>query len=184
VESHDVRAENAILPLHIEHVESKLRAVVVVRALGQWKEQIRQWSRMYDALQTEFAEAQETANKQSAFVAERNETIDRLTGMIDHLREMSRQQSTTNAQMACELRDEILPQKLQLVDTLNRISQVRIPAKQAFEELNNKRQLKQERDEDLGPPGAVRRPECERCDTGSGCRDALAGSAGAAGAER
>jgi hypothetical protein len=83
---------------------------------------------MYDALQTEFAEAQEAANTQFAFVAERNETIERLTEMIDHLREMSRQQSTTNAQMASELRDEILQQKLQIVDTLNRISQARIPA--------------------------------------------------------
>jgi hypothetical protein len=88
-------------------------------------------------------------------VAERNETIERLTEMIDHLREISRQQSTTNAQMASELRDEILQQKLQLVDILNRISQARIPAEQAFEELNNKQQLEQERDEDLGPPGAV-----------------------------
>jgi hypothetical protein len=140
-------------------------------------------SRMYDALQTEFAEAQEAANTQSAFVAERNETIERLTEMIDHLREMSRQQSTTNAQMVSELRVEILQQTLQLVDTLNRISQVRIPGEQAFEELNNKRQLEQEGEEDPGPPGAVRRPECERCDTGSRCRDALAGSAEAGNGE-
>jgi hypothetical protein len=140
--------------------------------------------RMYDVLQMEFAEAKEAANTQSAFVAERNETIERLTEMINHLREMSRQQSTTNAQMAFELRNEILQQKLQIVDTLNRISQARISAKQAFEELNNKRQLEQEGDEYPGPPGAVRRPECERCDTGSGCRDALAGSVGAATAER
>jgi predicted nucleic acid-binding Zn-ribbon protein len=62
-------------------------------------------SRMYDALQTDFAEAQEAVNTQSAFVTERNETIERLTEMIDHLREMSRQQSTTNAQMTSELRD-------------------------------------------------------------------------------
>jgi hypothetical protein len=33
MESHDVREENAVLRLRIEHVESKLRAVVVVRAL-------------------------------------------------------------------------------------------------------------------------------------------------------
>jgi hypothetical protein len=63
---------------------------------------------MYDALQTEFAELQEAANTQAAFVAERNETFERLTVMIDHLGEMTRQQSTTNAQMASELRDEIL----------------------------------------------------------------------------
>jgi uncharacterized coiled-coil DUF342 family protein len=104
-------------------------------------------SRMYDALQTEFAEAQEAANTQSAFAAERNETIERLTEMIDHLREISRKQSTTN---------EIIQQKLQLVDTLNRISQARTPAEQALEELNNKRQLEHEGDEDTGPPGAVR----------------------------
>jgi uncharacterized protein YhaN len=139
---------------------------------------------MYDALQTEFAEAQETANTQSALVAERNETIDRLTEMIDHLREKSHQQSTTNAKMASELRDEILQQKLQLVDTLNRINQTSIPVEQPFEELNNKRQLEQEGDEDPGPRGVVRRHECERCDTGSGCRDALARSARAAAAER
>jgi phosphoglycerate-specific signal transduction histidine kinase len=77
---------------------------------------------MHDARQTKFAEAQEAANAQSAFVAERNETIERLTEMIDYLRQMSRQQSTTNAHMACELRDELLQQKLQLVDILNRIS--------------------------------------------------------------
>jgi regulator of replication initiation timing len=58
MESHDVREENAILRLSIEHVESKLRAVVVVRTLEQRNEQIRQLSWMYDALQTEFAEAQ------------------------------------------------------------------------------------------------------------------------------
>jgi chromosome segregation ATPase len=138
MESHDVREENAILRLRIEHVESKLRAVVVVRALEQWNEQIRQWSRMYDTLQTEFAEAQETANTQSAFVAERNEMLERLTEMIDHLREINRQQSNMNAQMASELRDEILQQKLLLVDTLNRISQASIPVEQAFEELNDK----------------------------------------------
>jgi signal transduction histidine kinase len=88
---------------------------------------------MYDALQTEFAEAQEDANTQSAFVAEPNETIERLTEMINHLCEISRQQSTTNAQMASALRKEIIQQMLQLVDTLNRISQARIPAEQAFE---------------------------------------------------
>jgi hypothetical protein len=139
---------------------------------------------MYDALQTEFAEAKEAANTQSAFVAEQNETIERLTEMIDHLREMSPKQSTTNAQMASELRNEILQQKLQIIYTLNRISQAKIPAEQAFEELNNKRQLEQDGDGYSGPPGAVRRPECERCNTGSGCRDAFAGSAGAAAAER
>jgi chromosome segregation ATPase len=139
---------------------------------------------MYDALQPEFAEAPEAANAQSAFVAERNETIERLTEMIDHLREMSRQQLTTNAQTASELRNEILQQKLQLVDTLNRISQARIPVEQAFEQLNNKQRLEQEVDEDPGPPGALRRPECERCDTRSGSRDAPAGSAGATAAER
>jgi sugar-specific transcriptional regulator TrmB len=126
--SHDVREENAVLRLRIEHVESKLRAVVVVRALEQRSEQIRRRSRTYDALQTEFAEAHEAANTQCAFVAERNETIEWLTEMIDSLREMSRKQSTTNAQMASELRDKILQQKLQFVDTLNRISQARIPA--------------------------------------------------------
>jgi phosphoglycerate-specific signal transduction histidine kinase len=93
---------------------------------------------MYDVLQAMFAEAQEAANTQSAFVAERNETIERLTEISNHLREMSRQQSTTNAQMASKLRDEILQQKLRLIDTLNRISQAKIPAEQAFEELNNK----------------------------------------------
>jgi chromosome segregation ATPase len=135
MESHDVREENAVLRLRVEHVESKLRAVV--RALEQRNEQIHQWSRMYDALQTEFAEAQESANTQSAFIAERNETIGRLTDMIDHLRQTSRQQSATNAQMASELRDEILQQKQQLVDTLNRISRAKIPAEQAFEEMND-----------------------------------------------
>jgi archaellum component FlaC len=139
-----------------------------VHALEQRKEQIRQWPRMYDALQTEFAEVQEAANTQSAFVAEQNETIKRLTEMIDHLREMSRQQSTTNVPVASELRHEILQQKQKLVDTLNRISQAGIPAEQAFEGLNNKRQLEQEGHEDPGPPGAVRRPECERGDIGSG----------------
>jgi hypothetical protein len=139
---------------------------------------------MYGALQTEFPEAQEVANTQSAFVAERNETIERLTEMIDHPREISRQQSMTNALMASELRDESRQPKLQLVDTVNRISQARISVAQAFEELNNKRQLEWEGDEDSGPPGAVRRPECESCDTGSGCRDALAESVGAAVAER
>jgi hypothetical protein len=133
MESHDVREENAVLRFRIEHVESKLRAVIVVRALQQRNEQIRQWSRMYDALQTEFAEAQEAANTQFAFVTERNETIERLTEMIDHLREISCQQSTTNALVASELRDEILQQKLKLVDTLNRISQARIRAEQALE---------------------------------------------------
>jgi chromosome segregation ATPase len=93
---------------------------------------------MYDALQTEFAEAQEAANTQSAFMAERNEMVERLTEMIDHLREISRQQSTTKAQMASEFRDEILQQKLQLVDTLNRISQAKIPPEQAFKEVNDK----------------------------------------------
>jgi predicted nucleic acid-binding Zn-ribbon protein len=104
MESHDVREENAVLRPRIEHVESKLRAVGVVRALEQRNEQICQWSRMYDTLQTEFAEAQEAANTQSAFAAERNETIERLTEMINHLREISRQQSTTNAQMAVTVR--------------------------------------------------------------------------------
>jgi hypothetical protein len=46
---------------------------------------------MCDVLQTEFTEAQEAANTQSAFVAERNETIERLTAIFDHLHEMSRQ---------------------------------------------------------------------------------------------
>jgi hypothetical protein len=185
MESHDVWEENAVLRHRIKHVESKLRAVV--RALEQQNKQIRQQLPMNDALQTEFAEAQEAANTQSAFVADGDETIERLADMIDHLREISRQQSTMNAQMASELRDKILPQMLQPVDALNRISQARIPAEQAFEELNNRRQLEEEGYEDPGPPGAVRRPECERCDTGSGSRDALAGrarSAGAAAAEQ
>jgi chromosome segregation ATPase len=82
-------------------------------------------------------------------VTERNETIERLTEMIDHLREMSRQQSTTNAQMASELREEILQQKLQLVDTLNRISQAKIPAMQAFEELNDNLNRKEAKIRDL-----------------------------------
>jgi hypothetical protein len=86
-----------------------------------------------------------------------------------------------NAQLASELRDGILQQMLQLVDTLNWIGQARIPVEQTFEELNNKRQLEQEGDEDLGPPGAVGRSGCERCDSGSGSRGALAGSAGSDG---
>jgi hypothetical protein len=45
-------------------------------------------------------------------VAEGNETIKRLMEMIDYLRETSRKESTTNMQMASELRDEILQQKL------------------------------------------------------------------------
>jgi hypothetical protein len=55
----------------------------------------------------------------------------------NNLFEISRQQSTTNARLASELRDKILQQKLQLVDTLNRISQARLPVEQALEELND-----------------------------------------------
>jgi hypothetical protein len=94
------RTPFCVLRLRIEHVESKFRVVIVVRALEQRKEQIRQWSRMYDALQTEFAEAQETANTQPAFVAEQNETIERLTEMIDHLGEMSRVAETKGSMKA------------------------------------------------------------------------------------
>jgi hypothetical protein len=63
---------------------------------------------MYDTLQREFAEAQDAANTRSAFVAERNETIERLTEMTDHLGEISGQQSTATAHMVSELRNEIL----------------------------------------------------------------------------
>jgi chromosome segregation ATPase len=149
MKSHDVREENAVLRLHIEHVEPKLRAVVVVRALEQRNEQIFQRSQMYDTLQTEFTEAQEAANTQSAFVAERNETIELLTEMINHLREVSRQQSTPKEQMASELRNEILQQILQLVDTLNRFSQARIPVEQAFNELNDNLSRKETKIRDL-----------------------------------
>jgi chromosome segregation ATPase len=106
-------------------------------------------SQMYDGLQEEFAEAQEAVNTQSAFVAERNEATERLTKMIDYLREISRQQSTTNAQMASELRDEILQQMLQLVDTLNRFSQASIPVEQAFDELNDNLSRKEKKGRDL-----------------------------------
>jgi chromosome segregation ATPase len=104
---------------------------------------------MYDALQTEFAEAQEAANTRSAFVTERNETVERPTEIIDPLREVSRQQSTTNAQMDYGLRDEILQHKLQLVDTLNRTREARIPVEQAFEELNNNLNRKETKIRDL-----------------------------------
>jgi chromosome segregation ATPase len=62
---------------------------------------------------------------------------------------MSRQQSTTKAQMASELRDEVRQQKLQIVDTLNRISQAMIPVEQTFEELNDNLNRKETRIRDL-----------------------------------
>jgi peptidoglycan hydrolase CwlO-like protein len=51
--------------------------------------------------------------------------------------------------MASELRDEIRQQKLQLVDTLNRIIQARIRAEQAFEELNDNLNRKETKIRDL-----------------------------------
>jgi chromosome segregation ATPase len=51
--------------------------------------------------------------------------------------------------MASELRDEILQQKLQLVDTLNWIRQARIPAEQAFGELNDNLNRKETKIRDL-----------------------------------
>lgn len=135
MDSHEIREENVILRQRVAHSEQKLRQMA--EALEKRNVQLREWAAMYNDLQKQFFEAQESANTQSAFIKERNQTIVRLTHMIEELRIDQQKQSNENSKAAAALRDEITNERLYLVETLNRLSQAKVPAAEAFQELGD-----------------------------------------------
>ena len=135
MENHEIREENAVLRQRVEQVESKMRELV--RALEDRNQQVKEWARMYEDLQTQFLEAQDAANTQAGFVQERNKTIQKLNEMIDQLRQENYQQSNVNAKKADILRGEIYKQKMELADILERLSCAKIPAEDAFRTMSD-----------------------------------------------
>lgn len=135
MESHEVREENVVLRQRVEQVETKLREVLV--ALEKRNSQVREWASMYEEMQGQFQEAQASADTQAGFVQERNVVIQRLNEMITELRQRNYQQSAMATKAATKLGDEVYQHKMYLIETLNKISNEKIPAEEKFAELEN-----------------------------------------------
>ncbi|KAK8885552.1 hypothetical protein M9Y10_041002 [Tritrichomonas musculus] len=142
MDEHDIREENAVLRQRLTTTEQKME--MMVQALEKRNDQIKEWAKMYSDLQLQFYEAQESANTQASFVQERNKTIQQLSQMIDELRQQNYVQANVNLKEAQQLREEINREKMYLIDTLNQLSQAKIPAEEALRDLGERLEKKNE----------------------------------------
>ena len=147
MEDHEIREENAVLRQRVKTVEQKMDQLV--QALEKRNDQIKEWAKIYSDLQQQFYQAQESANTQASFIQERNNTIQQLTQLIDELRQQNYIQTKNNLQEAEELRENILKEKQHLVDTLNHMLEAKIPAEEAFREMGEVLEKKNQQVEDL-----------------------------------
>ena len=133
MDSHAIREENSLLRTRIAQCEEKMR--LLADALEARNTQMKDLVNMYNQLQDEFREAQEAANAAANLLNERDGIIEHYSQLIAKLKNDLLTQARSNAQEAGNLRDGLTNERLHFIDTLNRLSQAKAPAEEAFREM-------------------------------------------------
>ncbi|OHT05432.1 hypothetical protein TRFO_26852 [Tritrichomonas foetus] len=133
MDSHQIREENAILRNRITQNEEKMR--LLADALEARNTQMQEMVNMYNQLQLQFQEAQDAANSAANLLNERDGVIEQYSQLIAKLKNDLIAQSKVTSQEAEKLRDGLTNERLHFIATLNRLSQAKAPAEEAFREM-------------------------------------------------
>lgn len=130
MDSHQIREENAILRNRITQNEEKMR--LLAEALETRNAQIAELVQMYNDLQEQFREAQDAANAAADLLNGRDGMIEQYRMLIEKLKNDNLEQSKLSGQGIEKLRDDLKNEQLHFIETLNRLSQLKVPAEEAF----------------------------------------------------
>lgn len=133
MESHQDREEKVLLRERIVKCEEKMR--LLADALEARNEQMKNLVNMYNDLQDQYNMAQEAANSAAELLNERDGIIEQYSQLIAKLQNEKLAQSKNNAQEAANLRDGLTNERRHFIETLNRLSQAKAPAEEAFKEM-------------------------------------------------
>lgn len=133
MDSHQIREENALLRARISQSEEKMR--MLADALETRNIQMKEFVDMYNQLQEQFRLAQEAADANGSLVAERDEVISQYAELISQLKNKILEISKRSSQDAENLRGGLTNERLHFIETLNRLSQAKAPAEEAFREM-------------------------------------------------
>ena len=133
MDTHAIREENSLLRTRIKQCEDKMR--LLADTLEARNAQMKELVDMYNQLQDEFKQAQEAANSAANLLNERDGIIEHYSQLIAKLKNDLLAQALSNAQEASNLRDGLTNERLHFIDTLNRLSQAKAPAEEAFREM-------------------------------------------------
>jgi hypothetical protein len=90
---------------------------------------------MYNKLQEQYDQAQDAAVSAANLLSERDGIIEEYSRLIGILKNDQLAQSKLSGEEAATLRDRLTNERLHFIETLNRLSQAKTPAEEAFREM-------------------------------------------------
>jgi chromosome segregation ATPase len=131
MDSHAIREENSLLRTELTQCQEKMK--LLADRLETRNGQMHELTDMYRQLQEQFAEAQDSAYSAANLLNERDGIIEQYSQLIQKLKHDALAQSKMNGQEAENLRDGLTNERLHFIETLNRLSQLKAPAEEAFQ---------------------------------------------------
>ena len=130
MDSHQIRDENSRLRIRITQNEEKMR--LLADALEKRNIQITELNQLYKDLQEQFREAQDAANAAAELLNGRDGMIEQYRLLIEKLKNDNLEQSKLSGKDIEKLREDLKNEQLHFIETLNRLSQLKVPAEEAF----------------------------------------------------
>ncbi|KAK8894480.1 hypothetical protein M9Y10_022914 [Tritrichomonas musculus] len=130
MEEHPLKEENAALRKILEQCQEKMK--LLANALEERNEQMTELVEMYNQLQDEYRKAKDAAHSAADFLGGRDEMIDRLREIIQNLKNANLEQRKLSGQEIEDLSNGLIQERMRFIEALNKLSQVKVPAEEAF----------------------------------------------------
>ena len=134
MESHEIREENNVLRVKLGELQEKLR--LLADALEKQNVAVKNWAQRCSDLEDQLKIAQDAINTQEQVIINRDTAVAQLSQIIEQMRKEQNKQRNDQSEEAKKLQNDIEQQHKKFLETLNKLNQAKVPAKQSFELQN------------------------------------------------